>query len=1136
MRILKLRVLLQLQRDAHAKLIIKIALSLTNCLYSNWFFYNMKIKNNNILRIVFNALDFEERNAYKEYFLERGIFFDSTNEKIFWKEWQEITGDTNNDNLDKRKRWEGRANNLKYPKGKKYIEGYINFLKKIDKLSNTNTVKIQEHECFHKDNELPFEEILLPLVQSARRLLKNKLKDKSAQNLPHLNFITNKAYLSLESALLENITKIFKWVLLEEFTQFRPNGFGFLNALSYSGVSSNNINYNNFVKKYHNNGFYELFEKYPVLSRQLYDSISFWLNNIYNLIKRFERDSIKIIKTFITTNPEQDVNIVEFSNSLSDSHENGKTVVCITFNTGDKIIYKPRSLDIDVTYFETLNWINIHNSESIIPQFKILRIIPKKEYGWVEFIQQLPCKNEDEIKNFYFRAGMHLSLFYLFKGTDLHYENIIANGEFPVIVDLETLFYPDSKPLKNSPAEIALASSINTEYSDSVLRSGLLPHWTIRNDSNMVIDTSGLGAIPNQKLSIKTAYIKNVNKDDMHLNFKESLLTSNKNNVFFENRIITAEKYVSNIIEGFEHLYLLILKNKKQFLSNHSPFYNFKNCQIRYIYRNTAIYNAFLYNLSLPQSLTDGDKYRLEIEKLGRIFNTVKIKPKEFEVFRSEISALKKMDYPRYITITGSKSLYFENKCIVSKYFSKSIFNVVLSRINKISKKDLGKQKDLITGSFYARYEGACKSFHNKTIKISNLKDSNFNNKDYLLFASEIASFIIDNSYKKTPKSINWLGMSFSSHVGKYHYRPLSYNLYDGVCGIGVFYASFYKVTGNELYKNICLKAIAELRYIIHTHKPRDLNVFTIENGIGGGSGIGSMIYSFVHISKMLDDLSLIEDAYKLADLITPEIIQKDIHYDIIGGSAGLVLSLISLYKYKESKIILDKITLACNHLIKNRIPTIYANIKVWKGLWNKPLTGFSHGASGISYALVKSYEINKNTDYLTVAKDGLLYERKLFSKKHSNWPDFTGQIGEMNEEKYSNTWCHGAPGITLARIGMLSTIDDNELLSEIRIGLKTAMTQELRSLDHLCCGNWGLIEIWLNYNEKVKDNSYSIQMAEILNKTIQRKLNEGQYQLYLDMPLGNSNPGFFRGLSGIGYQYLRLAYPNILPSILLWE
>ncbi len=31
-------------------------------------------------------------------------------------------------------------------------------------------------------------------------------------------------------------------------------------------------------------------------------------------------------------------------------------------------------------------------------------------------------------------------------------------------------------------------------------------------------------------------------------------------------------------------------------------------------------------------------------------------------------------------------------------------------------------------------------------------------------------------------------------------------------------------------------------------------------------------------------------------------------------------------------------------------------------------------------------------------------------------------------------------------------------------------------------------------------------------------------------------NPGFFNGVSGVGYQLLRMTHPDLLPSILLWD
>ena len=55
-------------------------------------------------------------------------------------------------------------------------------------------------------------------------------------------------------------------------------------------------------------------------------------------------------------------------------------------------------------------------------------------------IENIPCKNESEVEHYYFRMGIHLFLGYALGATDLHGENIIAHGEYPVIIDMET--YP----------------------------------------------------------------------------------------------------------------------------------------------------------------------------------------------------------------------------------------------------------------------------------------------------------------------------------------------------------------------------------------------------------------------------------------------------------------------------------------------------------------------------------------------------------------------------------------------------------------------------------------------------------------------------------------------------------------------
>ena len=49
------------------------------------------------------------------------------------------------------------------------------------------------------------------------------------------------------------------------------------------------------------------------------------------------------------------------------------------------------------------------------------------------------CASEEEIRRYYRRTGHLLCLVYALNGSDFHYENLIADGEHPVPIDLETI-------------------------------------------------------------------------------------------------------------------------------------------------------------------------------------------------------------------------------------------------------------------------------------------------------------------------------------------------------------------------------------------------------------------------------------------------------------------------------------------------------------------------------------------------------------------------------------------------------------------------------------------------------------------------------------------------------------------------
>ena len=139
--------------------------------------------------------------------------------------------------------------------------------------------------------------------------------------------------------------------------------------------------------------------------------------------------------------------IVSIETNLGDSHNGGKSVLIFVDSNNNKIVYKPRELAPEKLFLHIINWINSTNF--IKYELKAPKLLDKKSYGWQEFIEYKSCMSEEEVKAYFYRVGIFLALFYVTRCGDLHYENIIAHGEFPMFVDMETIMSNDIEEKNN---------------------------------------------------------------------------------------------------------------------------------------------------------------------------------------------------------------------------------------------------------------------------------------------------------------------------------------------------------------------------------------------------------------------------------------------------------------------------------------------------------------------------------------------------------------------------------------------------------------------------------------------------------------------------------------------------------------
>jgi lantibiotic modifying enzyme len=265
---------------------------------------------------------------------------------------------------------------------------------------------------------------------------------------------------------------------------------------------------------------------------------------------------------------------------------------------------------------------------------------------------------------------------------------------------------------------------------------------------------------------------------------------------------------------------------------------------------------------------------------------------------------------------------------------------------------------------------------------------------------------------------------------------------------------------------------------------------------------------------------------------MTDELIAADKRLDALGGSAGAILTLLRLYRDTQAADVLARAVACGEHLLRQeRIGTAGARSWVGFGLGERPLNGMSHGAAGFAYALAALAEVTGRDDFRDSASECLAFESTSYDADRHNWPD----LRHKGAPGWACRWCHGAPGIGLARAAMLKqgTSNTAALQSDIRNALVGVEQNWPTEIDTLCCGTLGSVEFLYEAGDALGRPDISQIAAERLAAVVQTARSAGDYRWNIGKR--RFNLGLFRGLAGVGYTLLRQR-DDTLPNVLIWE
>ncbi|MCA1612638.1 MAG: type 2 lantipeptide synthetase LanM [Acidobacteria bacterium] len=378
---------------------------------------------------------------------------------------------------------------------------------------------------------------------------------------------------------------------------------------------------------------------------------------------------------------------------------------------------------------------------------------------------------------------------------------------------------------------------------------------------------------------------------------------------------------------------------------------------------------------------------------------------------------------------------------------------------------------------------------------------------------------------------VTWAGFGYAPESGEYRPYGVGFDLHSGSCGVALFLAALERVTGGAGFRPLALGALRPFRdaptgpAVTPAREPlRGLTV-------GGLTGAGSVIYTLARASLLLDEPALLEDARKLAARLTPDGICEGASFDVTDGAAGALLGLLTLHEAAGDPHALD-LAQACGLYLLDGRARGPGGQRVWPTYEGRLLTGFSHGAAGIAYALLRLAGATGDRVFREAASEAIGYERSVYDAGAKNWPDY--RVGDRRA--FSAAWCHGAPGIGLARLGGLALLDTPDIRADIEAALETTLQLGLRKHDHLCCGTLGTAEVLLE-GGLILDRPQLVSAARRrASFVLERVRASGAFLLPDALPEAYQSPGFFVGLAGVGYELLRLSFPEQLPSVLRLE
>lgn len=848
------------------------------------------------------------------------------------------------------------------------------------------------------------------------------------------------------------------------------------------------------------------FEKeYPLLKRSIYEIIQSCNRQYSQMVNRVEKDRGEIRETLC--NGLEFSGIVDITGGIADVHRGGQSVVKIQLNNGCVVIYKPHSLDNE-SCFEALA---DRFCRACGLDMKRLPRVCRDGYGWEACIDRLPCRTKEEVSRFYERVGVLMFLFYLLGTNDIHGENIIACGEYPVVVDLENLL--------GMPDDIAdgnIMEKVKLYLHTSVLDSGMLPSAKWRQEG-VSVNVSGIGGGEKARLPFKIPGIAGSGTSEIRIAYHHPEIKPDQNTPSYQEEAVCPVQYEQEIAEGFAKAYHFAMGHTE---AVENMLRGLRDVKSRYLAADTQRYAMCLDSSYHPSLMTDGADRQLYLYTMCYGRNLAK--PGMLEVVNSEVQDLADHDIPYFYFCAGERHLYNSRCQPVKDYFRRTAFGIMMDKLKRLGEEDLKHQKRLIHIALALPGQVTENRVLDGIPNVAGMSPDVSDRGCYL----EIAERMMEKLLKQAvslDKEYGWYTVNVASFgMEGMQIEPMHMYLYGGVMGLALVAHMMERCVGEAKYKDLC--RVLDGQLFAYTRQLEGMRLKKLQVGIYNGEM--SVVYGYLCIYRITGNHSYLSYALEHADLVLPAIQQTET-CDLMDGLAGVIWGMLMLYEISGEEKYLGAARLSGNLICEKACHMEEGAGWRTAGEEERPLLGIAHGNAGIAAALARLYAATKEPRYYGLLREAIAYEDYFYSEKLENWLDFRVRDEEVRNRTDTAAWCHGAGGILASRIMMRSRVEEDlkgAVEKDIERAAKKLKRRCLREGMCLCHGSCGNVLLLSGYDG-------DSQAVMEYHAYICRSMLEG----HAFLPQEKYHPGIMNGYMGVAY-YMLKKYDNNFMNILILE